>query len=115
MPDFTNLDPSLIASFWIYFVGSFIVGAGVGAIVSKLFFHRQKEIMDQERKLYEDEIKELKEKIKGLEAENEELNTLKTEISNNSLYWNAKKYEKKKVPGDKALYDLVHGVEEDQQ
>ena len=37
MPDFTNLDPSLVASFGIYFVGSFIVGTVVGAIAAKLF------------------------------------------------------------------------------
>lgn len=112
MPDFTNLDPSLVASFWIYFVGSFFVGVGIGAIVSKLFFHRHKEILDQERQGYLDRIKSLEEKEKILQDKNKELEQLleqlKADVSNNELYWNAKKYDKQKKPGDKALFDLMH-------
>lgn len=115
MPDFTNLDPSLVASFWIYFVGSFIVGTVVGAIASKLFFHRHKEILEQEKQGYLDEIKELEEEVKLLDTKNEELKQLKANVSKNALYWNTKKYDKQRAPGDKALFDLIHKSDENKE
>ena len=115
MPDFTNLDPSLVASFWIYFVGSFIVGTVVGAIASKLFFHRHKEILEHEKQVYLDEIKVLEEEVTLLDTKNEELKQLKANVSKNALYWNTKKYDKQRAPGDKALFDLIHKSDENKE
>lgn len=108
MPDFTNLDPSLVASFWIYFIGSFVVGIVVGVIVAKLFFHRQRALIELERKSYLDKIKSLEEREKLLTEKEEELKQLKSEISNNALYWNTKQHEKKVAPSNKALFDMLH-------
>lgn len=112
MPNFTDLDPSLVASFWIYFVGSFIGGAVAGTFFSRLFFRREKNIIEQERKNYEEEKKKFEKIEKILADKNEELERLKAEVSNNELYWNAKQYEKQKAPGDKVLYELVHKTNE---
>ena len=107
MPDFTNLDSALIASYWIYFVGSFTVGAVVGALAARLFFHRKEEIMEQENKMYAESLKKLEEIERRLEEKSTELDRLKSELSRNELYWNAKKYEKQENPGDKILHDSL--------
>lgn len=119
MPDFTNLDPNLIASFWIYFVGSFIIGAVVGALACKLFFHRYKENLEQDKQRYLNRIKELEEKEKisdtRIEKLNEELTQLKVDVSQNALYWNGKKYDKQKAPGDKALFEFIKNHNENKK
>lgn len=107
MPDFTNLDSQLIASYWIYFVSSFLFGAAAGAFVSKLFFRREKDIFENEKKSYEGKLKRLEETEKLLSEKNEEIEKLKAEVSNNELYWNTKKREEQQTPGDKALYDAI--------
>lgn len=108
MPDFTNLDPSLIASYWIYFIASFIVGVVLGALASRLFFHREKSAIEQEKKNYEDRLKEL-EKVEILLAEKDnELKLLKAKVANNELYWNEQKHKVQQPPGDRALYDILH-------
>ena len=115
MPDFTNLDPSLIASYWIYFVASFIIGAVLGALATRLFFHREKRVIEQEKKNYEERLKEL-EKVEVLLAERDnELKLLKAEVANNELYWNEQKHKAQEPPGDKALYNILHktGSEKD--
>ncbi len=108
MPDFTNLDPDLVASFWIYFIGSFAVGAIIGAMVVKFFFQRQRDLIEQERKAHLDKINSLEEKEKLLAEKEKELKQLKSEIANNSLYWNIKQREKQAAPSDKALFDMLH-------
>ena len=111
MPDFTNLDPNLIASFWIYFVGSFIVGAVIGVVVAKIFFHRQKDLLDQERQGYLDKIKILEDKEKELETKSKELEQLKSELAKSELYWSTKKREKQNPRGDKVLFDVMHNID----
>lgn len=50
MPDFTNIDPSIIAEYWIYFLASLIGGFVLGIIVSKIFFNREKTLYASKRK-----------------------------------------------------------------
>ncbi len=107
MPDFTNLDSALVASYWIYFVGSFIAGAVIGALAARLFFHRKEELMEQENKAYRERLEKLEETERRLEEKKDELERLKKELSGNELYWNAKKYGKQENPGDKMLYDSL--------
>lgn len=107
MPDFTNLDPALVASYWIYFVASFIAGAAIGVLAARLFFHRKEEIIEQEKKAYEEKLDKLEETERRLEESEKELERLKEETSRNELYWNARKSEKQENPGDKMLYDSL--------
>lgn len=108
MPDFTNLDLSLVASFWIYFVGSFLIGVFVGVSIAKLFFHREKSIFEQEKKCYLKKEKQFEEVKAILTQTSKELDQLKSELSKNELYWNSKKNLDNKHPGNKALHDMLH-------
>lgn len=108
MPDFTELDSSLIASYWIYFIASFIIGFIIGALVSRLFFQREDRAIKQEKKNFEEKIKEL-EKMKILLSEKDkELEKLKSEVAKNELFWNEQKQKAQEPPGDKALFNTLH-------
>lgn len=111
IPDFTNLDPSLIASYWIYFFGSLIVGMGIGVALFQFFFRREKKAIKQERKNSKKVLEELEE-VKGRLAEREkELNLLKAKIANNELYWNEQKHKIQEAPGDRGLYNMLRKID----
>lgn len=115
MPDFTSLDPSLIASFWIYFIGSFVCGAALGFFGAKAFFHREKRIVAQERQSLQQEKSNWSEKQKQFEEmkqnladKSAELDRLREEISKAETYWAAKGHTKHEASGAKMLYDMFH-------
>lgn len=108
MPDFTNLDPAIVASFWIYFVASFVIGIIVGGIAVKVFFHREKRIFKKEKEGYLEQLDQLEETKRELAEKKAELDKLKKEMVNNPLYWRSKKQEGEAILGDKALHDIIH-------
>lgn len=112
MPDFTNLDPSLVASFWIYFIGSFVIGIIVGVLVSKLFFHREKTLFEQEKNIHKEKLAQFEDLETKLATKNEELLKLQERVSKNELFWNLHKNEHSEARGDKALYNAIHKANE---
>ncbi|MBD5406773.1 MAG: hypothetical protein HDR56_04040 [Treponema sp.] len=105
--DFTNLDPNIIASFWIYFIASFVIGLTLGFIVAKAFFDREKRIVNKEKehcKEQEVEITNLKVELK---KKTEELATLKDDLSKDKIYWTMKEKVDKQKPADEALVNVL--------
>ncbi|MCM1037883.1 MAG: hypothetical protein NC314_11270 [Roseburia sp.] len=105
--DFTNLDPNIIASFWIYFISSFVIGLLVGFFVAKAFFHRERRIVNQEKEHCKEQETEMVNLKVELQKKNEELVTLKKEFSNDKLYWAMKEKTDKQNPADEALFNSV--------
>lgn len=115
MPDFIQMDPELIAEFWIYFIGSFVCGFLLGILVAKIFFRREKAILAQEKQSLEQEKSNWSEKLEKFEEmkqclkdKSEELDGLKEEISNVDKYWEARRHTKQEALGHRALYDMFH-------
>jgi hypothetical protein len=75
LPDFTNLDPTAIAQFWIYVIGSFFVGGGIGfslcrglkKIAYKNFKSEKIRFTDEKAKLLAiaEEYEKLKKNLEG--------------------------------------------------
>lgn len=107
MPDFTNMDSSLIASFWIYFVASFIFGVMLGALIVRLFFQREKSLMVDERKKHDTTVQELTATTEELNNVRNELENLKADVAKNTLYWKFQKAEKDHS-GNASLYKFFH-------
>ena len=103
--DPTNIDPSVVASFWIYFIVSFVGGCLIGFIVSKLFFLREKRILEEKKEKYEEQQKEFDKLVIKYEKIESELGQLKDEISTNEVYWAMK--ESKKQDGSVLADDAL--------
>ena len=105
--DFTNLDSNIIASFWIYFIAIFVGGFVLGVFVAKAFFHRQRQIVNQEKEHCEERKTEIANLRAELEKTNEELMTLKENLSKDKIYWAMKEKMDKQKPADEALFNAI--------
>jgi uncharacterized membrane protein YgaE (UPF0421/DUF939 family) len=103
--DFTNLDPHIIAQFWIYIIASFFGGCCIGWLVTSSFLKRESNILDSERKQFaaekerlalekasffekKEEYESIKTKYESLHKEHE---SLRKELEMNKEYWLYKK------------------------
>ena len=87
MLDFTGLDPSIVAQFWIYFIASFIIGAIIGVLCYKVFNKRSYEIFTCEKEAFSRTKAEYEKKIIDYENLIKEHETLKDELKKNKEYW----------------------------
>lgn len=105
--DFTNLDPNIIATFWIYFIASFVIGLIVGFFLAKAFFHRERRIVNQEKERCKEQETEMANLKIELQKKNEELVTLKENLSKDKIYWAMKEKTDKQKPADEVLFNAI--------
>lgn len=107
--DFTGLDSSIIAQFWVYFVASWVVGLGLGIIIAKAFFHREKALVAKEKEHYEASAREFEELKVQLEDKTTKLEELEARVAANERYWAASPAKRDdKTPADVALHAAIH-------
>ena len=88
-----------------------IIGFWLGILVAKLFFKREKSILDQEKKNWSEKLEQFDEVKNELATKKEELNRLREEVSKIEMYWEAKTFTEQESLGNKALYDIFHPEE----
>lgn len=108
MFDFTSLDAVMISKFWIYFLGSFVVGGVIGGNVVRIFFNRRKEIIEAESKVAKEKLKELDEMKAELEEKNKELKDIKLLLMDDKEYWLKSNVINRDNQVDKKLYDMLN-------
>lgn len=107
--DFTSLEPTIIASFWIYFLGSFVVGLLLGITITNLFFKREKADLERKCKEAQDELKK---SIAILADKEKKLSEYEKFDKNNPEYWNfvRKSSEDSELSKDKMRQDALREI-----
>jgi uncharacterized membrane-anchored protein YhcB (DUF1043 family) len=100
MLDFTNLDPAMVAKFWIYIIGFFIVGFIAGWLIKRVLTKTASENFLSEKEKFEAEKKELL-KIK------EQYEILYKDIEKSKEYWLYKQETKQEYTDDDPS-ELLH-------
>lgn len=108
--DFTDLDPTLIAQFWIYFIASFVIGLFLGIIISRAFFHREKALVAKEKEQYQETAKAFEDLKSQLDDKTRKLEQLESAVAASKKYWAVPQSgDGGKKPADVALYAAIHG------
>ena len=111
---FTDLDPALIARFWIYFVASFGLGLFLGIIISRAFFHREKVLVAKEKEQCQETAKAFEDLRSQLDDKTRKLEQLESAVAASEKYWAVLQSEDRgKKPADVALYTAIHGKKTD--
>jgi len=91
LPDFTTLDPTIIAQFWIYFIGSMIVGIVIGWIVKSFLTKRELTIFNSEKEQFKTEKASFLDKKEEYESIKTKYESLLNDLKKNDEYWLYKK------------------------
>jgi len=86
-PDFTSLDPDVIAKFWTYLIGysvaCLVTGLAMGFSVCLFFYRKNRESLKEEKELFEENKRKFESCVEENKRLKEELNELNKKFENN--------------------------------
>ena len=100
-----DLDPLIVSKFWINLLFSFIIGLIIGGSAVFLFLKKERDLLEKEKQLLIDRKKGYETLETELKNTKEELDKLKSQLTDNPHYWLGLKKDNQDNYDDEALLE----------